>query len=175
MDIGTKIAEVIIPTPEQFGEAWVAFFSTVSAIAQYRANKSGSEERFGELAIHASNLLEKARDDKEFTVMVQRMTDDKYEKITLGILYEELLYISCKYKGVFEMAQIKTPEVVQQLEEPMHFNCADDVVPDDTHTFNDIKVVTGSIPKLLDKLPNWLRKAIDVIMEALQLTRGLGA
>jgi hypothetical protein len=172
MGIGIKTAEVIIPSPEQFSEAWVAFFTTVAAIALYRASRFGPEYRFGELAIHAADLLEKAKDDEEFTLMIKEMAEHIYEKVSLGILYEELLYISYKYKKTFQMAQIETPTVIKEMEEPKYFS-GEGGDPGNADAIDDIEVVTSSVQKLLDKLPNWLRKAIEAIMEALKLTRGV--
>ena len=171
MNTGLNIAPVKIPTPKQFGEAWGAFFATVSAIAQYRANGKGAEKRFGELAIHAADLLEQAKDDAAFMAMVSEMIGHQYEKISLGILYEELLYISYKYKAAFQAAEMMEPEVIRLLEQSHYFNSQPGEL-DGSDAIDDIEVVKGSIQNILDKLPGWLRNLIEAIMEALKLTRG---
>lgn len=161
----------VIPTPEEFGAAWNAFFLTVAAIAVYRGRNYGPE-RFGELSQHAARLLVEAGHSDDLLSSVAEMAEDEHEKVSLGILYEELLFISWRYRRTFELAGMQTPDVIVVMSPPPQFP-NEEGHPDDPDMIDDIETVKGSIQSLLDKLPRWMRKAIDVILEALKLTRGL--
>lgn len=168
----TAIApEPVIPTPEEFGAAWSAFFLTVAAISTYRANKYGPE-RFGELSQHAARLLVEAGHSYDLLSSVAEMAEDEREKVSLGILYEELLFVSWRYRRTFELAGMQTPDVIIVMSPPPQFP-DEEGHPDDPDVIDDIETVRGSIQSLLDKLPRWMQKAIEVILEALKLTRGL--
>jgi len=159
---------VTIPSPREFTVVWETFYLVIAAIATYRANENGPK-RFGELAVYAANLLREAATSKEIYTLVENMINDDKEKLPLGILYEELQYISWKYRGVFADVDMEIPEAIYDMGEFFPDEIGE---PLDSSTIKDIKNVVGSVNKLLDKLPNWIRKAVDVILEALQLTRG---
>lgn len=163
--------ELVIPSPKDFCAVWSTFFLTVYAIATYRANTYGPR-RFGELSAHAANLLVEAANSSELLSSVSHMAEDKYERVVLGILFEELQFVSWRYRSAFELAGMEIPEAVSSMEEPPQFS-SENGHPDDSDTLGNIETVKGSIQPLLDKLPPWIRKAIEVILEALKLTRGL--
>lgn len=171
MNATAGISELVIPTPEEFGAAWSAFFLTVAAIATYRARNYGPE-RFGELSEHAARLLVEAAHSDGLLSSVAQMAEDEHEQVSLGILYEELAFISWRYRRTFELAGIETPEVVTAMSPPPQFP-NENGHPDDPDVVDDIEIVKNSIQSLLDKLPRWMQKAIEVILEALKLTRGL--
>jgi len=161
----------VIPTPEEFGAAWSAFFLTIAAIATYRGRNYGPE-RFGELSQHASRLLVEAAHSDGLLSSVAEMAEDEHEKVSLGILYEELVFISWRYRRTFELGGMQTPDVIVVMSPPTQFP-NEDGHPDDPDVIDDIETVKGSIQSLLDKLPRWMQKTIEVILEALKLTRGL--
>lgn len=169
MNNGVLERELIIPNPREFCTAWNAFFLTVSAIATYRAKAYGPY-RFGELSNYAANLLVEASNSNELQSSISQMAEDPHEKIVLGILFEELLFVSWKYQKAFELAGIETPEMIFSLEAPQFSN--ESGHPDDPDTLENIETVKGSIQPLLDKLHPWIRKGIEAIMEVLKLTRG---
>lgn len=171
MNATVSASEPVIPTPEDFGAAWSAFFWTVSAIATFRAKKYGPE-RFGKLSQHAARLLDEAGHSDDLLSSVAEMAEDEHEKVSLGILYEELLFVAWRYRGAFELAGVQTPDVIILMSPPPQF-ANEEGHPDDPDAVDDIETIKGSIQKLLDKLPRWMQKAIDVILEALKLTRGL--
>jgi len=160
--------DVTIPSPEEFGIVWETFYLVIAVIATYRANENGPK-RFGELAMYASDLLSEAANSDEMNTIIENMINDDKEKIPLGILYEEMQYISWKYQGVFEHVGMDIPEAIYDMGELFPDEIGE---PLDASTIKDIKNVVGSVNKLLDRLPNWMRKGVDVILEALQLTRG---
>lgn len=171
MNSTVGISELVIPTPEEFGAAWSAFFLTVSAIATYRAERYGPR-RFGELSDHAARQLVEAADSDDLLSSVADMAGDEHEKVSLGILFEELIFVSWRYRRTFELAGMETPEAVAVMSPPPHFR-DEEGHPDDPDVIDDIETVKNSIQSLLDKLPRWMQKAIEVILEALKLTRGL--
>lgn len=144
---------------------------TVAAIATYRARNYGPE-RFGELSQHVAKLLAEASHSDALSSSVAEMAEDEHEKISLGILYEELLFISWRYRRTFELAGMQTPDVITAMSPPPQYP-DEEGHPDDPDVISDIETVKGSIQSLLDKLPRWMQKAIEVILEALKLTRGL--
>jgi len=164
------IRNVASPSPREFGIAWETFFLVVSAIATFRANEYGPR-RFGELARHASKFLSEASVSDEIVSLIESMAENDKEKISLGILYEEMQYISWKYQEVFEDLDIEVPEAISS----MGGQFEDEEVGDasDPNVIKDVKNVVGSVKAILDKLPPWIRKAVDAILEALQLTRGV--
>lgn len=163
--------ELVIPSPRQFGDAFSAFFLTVSAIATYRANEGGPE-RFGELSVLAADLLVEAADTDDLLSVVEDMAEDEHEKVIIGILYEELMFVSWRYRGAFELAGMDMPEVVAAMPAPPQFS-DEHGDPGESEVIDTIGTVKGSIQTLLDKLSSWMRKAVEAIMEVLKLTRGL--
>lgn len=161
----------VIPTPEEFGAAWSAFFLTVAAIATYRGRNYGPE-RLGELSEHAARLLVQAAHSDDLLSSVAEMAEDEHEKVSLGILYEELLFVAWRYRRTFELVGMAAPDAIAVTSPPSQFP-NEEGHPDDPDVIDDIETVKGSIQSLLDKLPRWVRKAIEVILEALKLTRGL--
>jgi hypothetical protein len=105
------------------------------------------------------------------SAIIEEMANDDKEKISLGILYEEMQYISWKYKDSLEIAGLEVPEYIYAMEEPVQF-ADQEGHPGDANAIGDVEIVTGSVKSILDKLPKWVRKIIDAIMEALKLTRG---
>lgn len=162
--------EVVVPSPGEFSIVWEAFFIVVSAIATYRANEFGPR-RFGELSVHAATLLRTAANSREMNLLINAMAHSDKERTTLGILYEEMQYISWKYRGVAEDYLQQRFEVFEAMGEPPQFS-GESGYADDADVVGDIETVACSITSILDKLPPWIRKAIEAIMEALKLTRG---
>jgi len=157
---------VRVPTTDEFTVAWSAFFATVSAVASWRATHFGPE-RFGILAEAAGRSLASGSTSAEFVRMVATLREDPNEKVLLGILYEELLFYSWRFRGAIEERGGQLP-----FDESEAFpnESGDPAAPD---AVDQAEIITGSIQPLLDKLPNWLRKAIEAIMEILKLTRGI--
>ena len=162
---------VTIPSPREFGLAWKSFFATISAIITYRTIHAGPR-RFGELSEHAARLLSEAAESEGMQSQLAEMLGDEHERVPLGILYEEMIYITYKYRTAFELANVEMPEIIETLRGVEQFS---DVQgdPGAHDAVDEAEIVAGSIQPLLDKLPKWIRKAIDVILEVLKLTKGI--
>lgn len=167
--MNTIVTESVeIPSPEEFGVVWETFYLVVAAIAEYRANNLGTR-RFGELATQASGVLGNAAFSDEMTKQVEDMADNEREQVALGVLFEEMQYVSWKYKSVFEFLGREIPEPIYSMGERFQGVEGD---PGHSSAVDDVANVLDSVGKLLDKLPNWVRKIVDVILEALRFTRG---
>lgn len=168
--MNTVVQQVRIPTPREFGAAWTGFFVTVAAIAACRSREYGPA-RFDMLAYTAASTIGRAAEHPNALSDVAAMLEDEHEKVALGILFEELLYIIARYRIAFELSGMSVPEEIETLEIPEEY-IDEEGDPFSKEAVDDVSTVVGSIPKLMSKLPGWLRKAIDVILEALKLTRG---
>jgi hypothetical protein len=164
------IQSVRVPSPREFGLTWKSFFLVVSAIASYRAKTYGPH-RFGDLSVHASNLLGEVADTEEMHDLIRDMADHEQERVSLGILYEEMKYIAWKYRNSLEIAGMEVPEYIQAMEEAEQFS-GEEGHPGDPGVVDDVETVVGSVKAILDKLPRWVRKTIEALMELLKLTRG---
>lgn len=175
--MNTRVLEsVLIPSPQEFCVVWDTFFLVVSAVASGRAQEAGPE-RFGELSVHAARLLRSDAAREEVATIAMAMVENPLESVSLGILYEEMQYLSLKYRDVAERYLDEDMQVFEELAQSAHF-FADQAITDswdaldDENLIGDIDTVAGSIKSILDALPSWIRKAIDAILEALKLTRG---
>lgn len=166
------VHNVRIPSPGEFDTAWNAFFRTLAAVIACRAHQYGPR-RFGLLAFDAVDGICTASDDDEVQDNIRAMLEDEREAVALGILFEELQHFTLRYRNAYEQlggvempSEVATMEAVDGLGEVFGDPLGGDVI-------EDAGIITGSIPKLLDKLPGPLKKLMDVLLEILKLARGM--
>jgi len=94
--------------------------------------------------------------------------DDEDDAFAAWAILMEMNYVSYRYRSAVS-ADFRAVNV----EEFERYFAGEDGDPLSKQALDDIKTVKGSIEKILDKLPKPLKKIMEAIMEALQLTRGL--
>ena len=152
-----------IPSADEFRLAFIAFMLVASSVAFHRGRKFGPE-RMAYIARQLANEFAErftVRDAER--VMAWFGTDLR----PLGALYEEFIYIACRYSKSASDAGVKlaVPGNVAVFAKERGNVFSDTAV-------NEIETVKGSISWLLEKLPKWAQRIVEALMEALKLTRG---
>jgi hypothetical protein len=151
------------PDAREFQRGMVAFVLTVGAIAYVRAREFGPR-RMGYVARQLALEFQERFTEEHAQAVVADFED---APTALGALFEELVYIACKYREHASNAGLDIVVVGNQ----------DDFATESGNAFSqdvieEIDIVKGSIAKLLEKLPRWAQRIIEALMEALKLTRG---
>lgn len=151
------------PDAREFQRGMVAFVLTVGAIAYVRSRDFGPR-RMGLVARQLAQEFGERFTEGDAQAVVADFDD---AQTALGALFEELVYIACKYREHASNAGLDIVVVGNQ----------DDFATESGNAFSkevieEIDIVKGSIAKLLEKLPRWAQRIIEALMEALKLTRG---
>lgn len=97
------------------------------------------------------------------------ISDNRPADTGISILYLEILSVCNRYRDLIDDAAL----LVAQDEATIELvNTAHPHEVQRPLTGDDLDVVKGSIEKLLDKLPRWLRNLIDVALELVKLSQG---
>lgn len=156
--------DIYSPSAEDFRLAFIAFMLAVSSVAFRRGSKFGPK-RMAYIARHLANEF-----SEKFTVTVaeQVMADFAEDsRKPLGALFEEFIYIACRYNDSAKDTGIKLVIPGNKL---LFETERGDVFSDDA--LDEIETVKDSIKWLLEKLPKWAQRIVEALMEALKLTRG---
>jgi hypothetical protein len=93
--------------------------------------------------------------------------DDPATQAAFAMLENEMLYLaSSLYDHVSDLSQNTLGPVQDRFTGYV-------IDPLDDSFVNGADVVTGSVKALFDKLPKWLQRILEVLMEALKLTKGI--
>jgi len=155
--------EIYSPSIEEFRLAFIAFVLAAGSVAFHRGREFGPRR----LAYIAKHLADEFAGRFTTSDAEQAMVGLGDSKRVLGALFEEFVYIACKYNKSASDAGINL------------------VIPGNTTNFagetgnvfsneavDDIETVKGSIGWLLEKLPKWAQRIVEVLLEALKLTKG---
>lgn len=152
--------------PMGMSQALLIFFETMQSVAKVRAEQSGLlwvsasidnfTQAFGEMDTETLGL-----DDYMFEA------EDPVSAAAMHMLEMEMYYIAYAHR---EYLSERTRDSLQAVAE--NFSDVGFANPLSDKSMEDIETVKGSIEKLLDKLPGWAKKMMEVLMEALKLTRG---
>ncbi|QIG80535.1 hypothetical protein [Stakelama tenebrarum] len=93
--------------------------------------------------------------------------DDPASMAAFAFLNSELLFIAFRHRELLSEASRATLEEMDAIfvSEPV------DLLSE--RVVEDCETVYGSVEKLLQRLPKWLRRVADIALEALKLSRGL--
>lgn len=117
------------------------------------------------IALYLANEFNDRFSVEDAAVLMEDVAADSER--ALGALFEEFVYIACKYKKSADNANIELtiPGNTIDFDEETGNAFSDEAI-------QDIETVTGSIGRLLAKLPKWAQRIVEAILEALKLTRG---
>lgn len=145
-------------TNDQVIEHFNAFFETTRKLLEVSSNKAKREERDGEtqsldnfdrLIIYIFVWLSLERISATLRDLFPSMDDD--DKMAIQLLAMEMQFFNLRYGNVTVES---SPYTV-------------------SHGLDDAKTITGSIKGLIDKLPKWMRKILEVLSEALGLAKNI--
>lgn len=163
--MNTTIEEaLLLPNGFELHQAFISFFTVSAGVAYYRANEYGPD-RF---ALIAKTLAQTFSVQLTSEEIEQTIIDfDEKSNISLAVIYEELAYISKRYEQYGRMID----------EEMIMPSMADNYDGEQVNTLNsdnvkELDVVKGSLTFVFDKLPKWVQRILDVLMEVLKITRG---
>lgn len=159
----------VVPTAEQLHSSLVCFGQTVGALASYRA------QQMNEQWIQASSLMLASE-------IGQRLTPEDCEQVVaefeeegsgsaLAVLFLEISYINLLFRDLASDQWIDLPEV-----DPAAIDMIG-TVSGDPMNWVDVgkaEAVYDSIAHLMSRLPAWLRKTLEVLLEVLKILRGAG-
>ena len=97
--------------------------------------------------------------------------DDPASAAALNFLLNEIWALTSRFR---ELASEETQHLIDQNTQDLPgivFATPEDYLTD--RAVDDFETVTGSVEKLMKKLPKWLQRVLDVLLEALKLTRGV--
>jgi len=156
--------DIYSPSAEEFRLALIAFVLVASSVAFHRGRESGPR-RMAYIAKHLANEFKERLTTKDAEEAIGSVANDS--RRTLGALFEELIYIACKYNKSAREAGI-------ELTIPGNTTVFDGEIGNvfSDEAIDDIETVKGSISWLLEKLPKWAQRIIEVLLEALKLTKG---
>lgn len=153
------------PAPENLGRALFAFVHTMAAVASLRGERSG----LGWI-ISASGLL--AGVDEMATpidsVELSPEDEDAATKAAFSVLETEMLYIAFRYRQLLSGDSLNIADSVAE-----RFQGVQPGNPLEDRVVDEIDKVKGSIEQLIKRLPKWLQRVADVLMEMLKLTKGM--
>lgn len=154
---------IVAPSSEDFRRGLIAFVQTVGAVAVLRSQHAGPR-RMGYVARHLADEFTRRLAPEDARAVVLDFDD---ARSALGALFEEFVYIACRYRAAAEQIGITVaiPGNTIDFDEESGDPLGRDVI-------EEIETVRGSIAKLLEKLPRWAQRLIEALMEVLKLTRG---
>ncbi len=156
--------DIYSPSADEFRLAIVAFVLAVSSVAFHRGREFGPR-RMAYIAKHLAAEFAERFTVKDADQAMAGLAEDSSR--ALGALFEEFVYIACKYRKSAKDAGIT-------LTIPGNTSVFDgeegNVFSDEA--IDDIETVKGSVSWLLEKLPKWAQRIVEVLLEALKLTRG---
>jgi len=155
------------PTPAQLTSALADFARTVEAVALARAQEYGPAWVL-EAGAFTNVAVEDARQIVNDETILQNLQDEIDESpAACGILWVELFAVNYRPRELsgieIDIDGAPIPVAVVEMADPDHLS---------EQSVKDLETVKGSIEKILSKLPAWLRKLMEALMEILKLTRG---
>lgn len=163
MTIGGEAVPVMIA-----GQAWRMFTVTAVSVAELRCRETGQTGLAQVVAPLRDALSEEATADFDYW----DDGDDPASLRALEVLIVEMALIAFKYRDAvpdFEEFELSDDfDTLQAMAGPVPFGN-----PLGDEAIEDFATVTGSIEKLFEKLPKWMKRIMEVTMEVLKLTRGL--
>jgi hypothetical protein len=155
--------DIYYPSVEEFRLAFIAFVLAASSVAILRARRFGPMR----LAYISRQLADEFAGSFTANDAGQAMAGLENSKRVLGALFEEFVYIACKYRTCASEAGLNLviPGNIANFADERGDALSDEAV-------DDIETVKGSIAWLLEKLPKWAQRIVEVLLEALKLTKG---
>jgi hypothetical protein len=160
--------EVFVPSTEQFASALADFTRTIEAVTRARASEYGpawlaaSPHLAGLAALDAQQIV----DDADFIQWLG--LDIEAAPTAYAILWAELFavnYIHRELSGFIFDEELAPVDVMYFQDDASN--------PWSERTVKDLEVVQGSVEKIIDRLPPWLKKLMEAMMELLKLSRGV--
>lgn len=156
------------PSPEQLVSSLVDFTRTIEAVTHARARAFGpqwlAESQFlGETGVGDAQRI---FDDVAF---FEWLTSDIARAPTAyAILWAELFALNYAHKGLSGV-------VLDEDEAPIEviYLQTEEVEPSSERAVKDLETAQGSVEKIIDRLPPWLKKLMEAMMELLKLSRGV--
>lgn len=163
------LAAMPVPTSGQLWAAYVRFGYTVAAVTIFR-DRAGGESwispAVAQLAQHASrHMSEEMWDD------VVRIHGELGAPALAG-LFLEITHVNLRFEPV--ATDLFGTEFLPDIDEGARefIGTIGKADPFARRDVDQIEIVYGSIEKLLKRLPKWLQKVMEVVMELLKLTHG---
>jgi hypothetical protein len=164
-DSGLPVSGPQIPSTDEFVNGWELFFAAVAAVCADRARRFGPAY-FAQLAEPACRDIRSAAREAEFRAEVRRLLSTARDSLAAAILYEEFLYYAWMHRDLLSASdQAMMPELTTVYSGEVR-------EPSGMRSLEAAEVIKGSIETVLDKLPRWLHRLIDVAFEVLRLTKG---
>lgn len=156
--------DIYSPSVEEFRLALIAYVLAASSVAFHRGREFGPR-RMAYIARHLADEFATRLTAMDAENAIGNLSGDS--RRALGALFEELVYIACKYNKSARDAGITLtiPGNTTVFAEETGNVFSDEAV-------DDIETVKGSIGWLLDRLPKWAQRIVEVLLEALKLTKG---
>jgi len=153
-----------VPSSEELHQALLSFFTISAGITCIRAHEYGPK-RFSIISKDLANAFANQLTINEVAEVVSDF-DDK-SAIVLATIYEELAYISKRYESCGRLLNDKMviPALAAEYDVP-------EGDPLDGDSVKEIDIIKGSLTFVLEKLPKWVQKILDVLMELLKISRG---
>ena len=156
-----------LPSPSQsFASALRAFLDTLIAVAAWRG------EDFRQVwVVESAKAIRSAMEQGPIWATMEDLIpdeDDLLSKVAFDVLETEMLYVAFRYRRLLPEESRK---VVASVEE--RFAGVQDGDPTAPDAVDDIETVKGSIERQIKKLPKWLQRVLEVLMELLKLTKGM--
>jgi hypothetical protein len=155
---------IYAPSPEEFRLALVAYVLAVSSVAFHRGREFGPVRMAYVARQLADEFAARFMAGDAMAVMADFSGDSQ---TALGALYEELVYIACRYRNSARDAGIELviPGNTQVFDEEVGNVFSDQAL-------GEIETVKDSLSWLLEKMPKWAQRIVEALLEALKLTRG---
>lgn len=152
------------PDTGEFRQALVVFVWTAACVTSLRCRELGPR-RMATVAMELAMEFE----ERFNPGLAREVLNGPLEisRTAMGALFEELVYIACKYERAREQMDVTLAVVgnVQDYQDVRGSAFSREAV-------DDIETVKDSIAWFLDKLPKPLRDVLDALLEALKLSRG---
>lgn len=154
------------PSANDFQLAFIAFILAASSVAFLRGSEFGPK-RMAHIAKHLAHEFAR-RFSIEDAIQIMKSFEDDHSRNALGTLFEEFIYVACRYRQSARDAGIELviPGEITLFDGELGNAFSKDAV-------EEIETVKSSISRLLEKLPKWAQRIIEALMEALKLTRGI--
>jgi hypothetical protein len=160
----TMDEDIYSPSVEEFRLALIAFVLAVSSVAFHRGREFGPQ-RMAYIARHLADEFSNRITERDAALMMADFPEAS--RTSLGALFEELVYIACRYSKSARDAGI---ELVIPGNTAVFDGEMGNVFSDEA--LDDIETVKDSISWLLEKMPKWAQRIVEALLEALKLTRG---
>ncbi len=163
----TDVRVLLMPTPAEFGGALVDFFRTVAAVTDVRSQAVGPRWVFelGAAEEIAAEISRRAATGELYDLVERDLEDNA---VAYQILFHGLLYAQHKFRDLAPFGFL-LPDGLSSSD----WFGDDRGEPLDEKDVKELDVIKGSIEKVFERLPGWLKKLMEVAMELLKITRGV--